>query len=233
MNENTMNDLDFQEKDVRNSQLANFTQEDSLKALNKAKSLIMACWNGKTIATTKQVADFYLTDEDIVRKILSRYRDEFESDGVKKLEGEELRHVRDILSLTSSVAAATAWTPRSILRVGMVLRSSEVAKQVRNTLLDLVGENPNPKQLGLDPWDLTDEQAGQVFAMAFPGLSCEEAEDTQPPTLTEIAESIELVMSQAKLGCKLVAIVTAEAIAQAYPELSATMAIARKYIAKE
>ena len=223
-----MNDLDFQEKDVRNAQLANFTQEDSLKALNKAKSLVMAYWHGETIATTKQVASFYSIDEDVLRKILVRQRDEFYSDGARKIEGQELQDARAILSLASATSVATIWTPRAILRAGMLLRDSLVAKQVRAMLLDLVSANPSPKQLGLDPWDLTDEQAGQVFAMAFPQMSCDE--QTQPPTLIAIAEVIELVMTQASVSRKVIAMATADAIAQAYPELSATMSIAQKYL---
>lgn len=234
MNENTtaMTNNEIPDGETRNAKLAVLSQKSSLLALNKAKSLVMACWHGEMIATTKQVASFYQVSEDSLRKILNRHRDELLSDGLQLVDGNDLQSLKDALSrslfIAPSVHKLCLWTPRSIVRVGMLLQDGEVASQVRNVVLDQVEKNPNPKQLEIDPWDLTDEQAGQVFSMVFPG-TCQE-EETEPPSLTTIAESIELVMSQSKVSRKLIALATADAIAHAYPNLSGTMSIARRYL---
>jgi hypothetical protein len=198
--------------ETRNAKLAAISQESALLALNKAKSLVMAYWHGETIATTKQVASFYATDEDSLRKVLNRHRDEFQADGARKIEGEELLDARDILSLASRTAVTTIWTPRAIVRAGMLLQNNETAKQVRNVVLDQVEKNPNPQQLGLFTHEDDIAQTKPV---------CE------PPTLAAIAESVEIVLGMSQ---KEVALAVSEAIAQARPELSGTMLIAQKYL---
>ena len=125
-------------KSARTEQLANMSNERAEKTLNKVKSLFFAVWEGTNFATTQQMADFYEVPEASIRQALSRHSDEFEFDGVKLLKNKSLRDVRDILSLTSKAPQATVWTPRAALRLGMLLRDSEIAKQVRTTLLDAV-----------------------------------------------------------------------------------------------
>ncbi len=205
---------DFQARDIRDSQLSSFTQEKSLHALNKAKSLVMAYWHGETIATTKQVANFFGITTDSLQKVVSRHRDELNTDGLRKLEGKELQAAKDALSVAVKTTAATIWTPRAILRAGMLLEDNEVARQIRTVLLDQVERNPNPQQLGLFPEG--DEPTPQPQCKA--------------PDMTVIAQAIEIVLSQANVAPKIIAQATAEAIAQSHPGLDKVMSTAQKYL---
>lgn len=209
------NSADFQDPNVRDSQLSNFTQEKALNALNKAKSLVMAYWHGETLASTKDVCNFYSIDRDALQKILDRHRAELNSDGVRKLEGQELRRARDILSLPPSTAVATVWTPRAILRIGMLLQDNEIAKQVRNVLLDQVKQNPNPQQLGLFDHEEDESPHEPVSGV---------------PTPAEIAEAVTLSLDPARYSGKEIGLAIAEAIAHQHPALKTTMSIAQKYL---
>ena len=127
---------------ARNEKLAKLTQDASLDHLNKAKSLVMAVWQGSGIATTEQMADYYEVTVETVKTVLLRNREELESDGVREIKGKELKALHsqgsDNLNLPEKTTRLNIWTPRSALRLGMLLRDSAIAKQVRTLLLDLV-----------------------------------------------------------------------------------------------
>lgn len=129
-------------KTARDGQIASTTQDRAEEILSKAKGLLyFAMHQGSRIATTEQVADFYEVTTNVVRDNVRRHRDEFDSDVVKVLKGKTLRDVREILSLTPDTPQATVWNPRGTLRLGMLLRDSEVAKGVRTALLNEVEES--------------------------------------------------------------------------------------------
>lgn len=129
-------------RSIRDSQLANTTHERAEDVLSKAKALLhFAMYQGNKIASTETIAEFYDASEATVRQTVKRHYDEFELDGLKVLRGKALKDVRDALSLTSDTPQATAWTPRAALRLGMLLRDSEVAKAVRTALLDEAEES--------------------------------------------------------------------------------------------
>lgn len=127
--------------------------EKALEAINKAKALTMAMWQGQAVATSEQMAEFYGVPVDTVLSALKSSRSEFESDGLQIVKGEELKDLKYQLAKGASnddaplwrAKSAVAWTPRSALRLGMMLRDSEVAKQVRSLLLD-VAQSANPAQ---------------------------------------------------------------------------------------
>jgi hypothetical protein len=94
------------------------------------------------------MAEYYEVPSATLRQLLKRHRDELESDGVTVLRGKDLNEVSDILSLTSNQQPhLTIWTPRAALRLGMLLRDSKVAKQVRTLLLD-VAQTAEPRDTG-------------------------------------------------------------------------------------
>jgi hypothetical protein len=57
---------------------------------------------------------------------------------LKVLRGEELKLASDIMSLATKTTQLTIWTPRAALRLGMLLRDSDVAHMLRTVLLELV-----------------------------------------------------------------------------------------------
>lgn len=127
----------LESKTAREGQLTKVTHESAIDTLSKAKALIFALWQGTGAATTEQMANYYEVPADTLRKVLKRHRDELDSDGVKVLRGKALEGVRDIVSFTPTAGNVTIWTPRAALRLGMLLRDSKIAQQVRTVLLDV------------------------------------------------------------------------------------------------
>jgi hypothetical protein len=139
-------------KFARDRQLAEIPGEQAQEMLNRAKALMFAVWKEDGIATSEQMADFYEVTTDVVRDNIRRHRDEFDSDGLKVLRGKSLKDAREIISLPSDTSQATVWTPRAALRLGMLLRDSEVAKQLRNLLVEMAaqgGRSPSTRELEL------------------------------------------------------------------------------------
>ncbi len=123
---------------ARENQLAQIEEEQATEILSKIKSLYFALWEGEGIATTEQMGQFFDVEVATIRKVYHRHKDELATDGVKTLRGKGLKDVRDILSLSSKQSNIMIWTPRAALRLGMLLRDSEVAKAVRTSLLNAV-----------------------------------------------------------------------------------------------
>ncbi|NER99653.1 MAG: ORF6N domain-containing protein [Symploca sp. SIO1B1] len=89
------------------------------------------------------MAEFYEVPKDTVKSTVKNNKEELESDGLDVLTGQQLKDVGSIVDLRSKSPSLTIWTPRTALRLGMLLRDSEVAKAVRTSLLD-VAEKSNP-----------------------------------------------------------------------------------------
>lgn len=103
--------------------------------------------------TLKQVADYYEVTPHTIEMICIRNRDELESDGVCR------KKVKDFLNSQHVRAEKTSYTTtfyyengmkirmsngglkifprRSVLRIGMLLRDSDVAKEIRTQLLNI------------------------------------------------------------------------------------------------
>lgn len=134
---------------------------ERLDVLDKVGSLLLL--DELQMATTEQVAKYFSTEgkpitEDVIKKLVERNRDEIESDGYKVALKEELttnllgdklslktkRGGFNILDDNGEVVASGSnkgialFPKRAILRVGMLLRDSEVAKELRTQLLNVV-----------------------------------------------------------------------------------------------
>ena len=119
----------IESKTARETQLAQINEERATAVLNKIKSLYFALWKGANTTVTEQVAQFYEVPEGSLRKLLKCHREEFESDGLKTIRGKALSDARYLWSLPSKTSQVTVWTPRAVLRAGMLMRDSEVAKR--------------------------------------------------------------------------------------------------------
>lgn len=96
--------------------------------------------------TTPMVAEFYEVDVTVIRQVVSRNQDEFDCDGYETVTRAD---VSDKLSLTWSelgfpakAHTAALFPRRAILRLGMLLRDSLVARRVRDYLLDAEASSP-------------------------------------------------------------------------------------------
>jgi hypothetical protein len=103
-------------------------------------------------ATTEQVANYFKVELGTIKMQLHNNRDEFEKDGMMNLSGKETKEflVSNSILLTNFKGYFMAegqrfanrnnilFSKRSILRMGMLLRDSEVAKEIRTRLLDII-----------------------------------------------------------------------------------------------
>ena len=128
---------------ARNEKLITTSSQEADNILNKVKQIFFAVWNGKGWMTSKQVAEFYEVSEETIDTNFKRHRKEFRSDGVELVRSKELEEVRFIMNLTSSVSCVNLFSPRAVMRMGFILRDSEVAKQVRSTALDVIEAIPS------------------------------------------------------------------------------------------
>lgn len=102
--------------------------------LDKVKALELL---PRTIyVTTEMVASYYEVTVEVVRQVVVRHRDELVADGFASLTGEELSEFKSLSGIDSRAPSLAVFPRRALLRIGMLLRDSEVAKQVRTYLLE-------------------------------------------------------------------------------------------------
>lgn len=133
---------------AREKQMAEMTNERAEDLLSRAKAIVFAAWKGEGIATTEQIADFYEVPSSTIRSIIreGNHRDELNADGLKTLRGKDLRDARAIIALPSDTSQALVWNPRAALRLGMFLRDSLVARQVRTLLINIAVQSVEVQQ---------------------------------------------------------------------------------------
>ena len=109
------------------------------------------------MVTRQQVADYYKVQEGAIRQIETRHSDEIESDGFRLYSRKEIENFINAQSVRlekeskvtriydennncTKVAnrGLVLYTKRSILRIGMLLKESPVAREIRNKLLDIM-----------------------------------------------------------------------------------------------
>lgn len=133
--------------------------------LEKVKKLLLV--PGTELATTKQVAEYYSTrrtvqeklmgladnivTEETIQKVYQRHRDEFIEDGVVLKKANDFLNWNRIPgqrgsttmmfcngeSMIISNSGTKVFPRRAILRVGMLLTGSDVAREVRTQILNI------------------------------------------------------------------------------------------------
>jgi hypothetical protein len=124
-------DLLIESKSVRSQALNGASDEQALKVLNKARSILLATWKGVGYATTEQVAAFYEVALTTIKETYRIDKQEFGGE-VIMLAGQDLRDARQVICLPSKTSQALVWTAKAFLRVGLMLRDSEIAKKLRD-----------------------------------------------------------------------------------------------------
>ena len=107
-------------------------------------------------ATTKQVAEYYKVGNEAISSVIKRNKKELESNGLKTLKRNEIDKVfessnwtfktmrgktvvkNDNNEINVTNTGLILFSKRTILNVGMLLEQSEVAKEVRTKLLDVI-----------------------------------------------------------------------------------------------
>lgn len=118
------------------------------EVLDRVKQLILL--PNTEYATTRMVAEYYEVTTDVIGMIVMANNDEVISDGYSTISGKELVSKINLETKTETkrghylvdgikipYSKQGVFTRRAILRVGMLLRDSEVAKEVRTYLLNV------------------------------------------------------------------------------------------------
>ncbi|MFJ8541635.1 restriction endonuclease [Streptomyces sp. NPDC093586] len=131
---------------LRNSVLGRTDVLDRVKAL----SLLP---DGMHV-TTAMVATYFGVGIEAIKSLVKDHRTELESNGYRLLTGESLRSFKDLSGMQSRARSMAFFSRRTVLNVAMLLRDSDVARQVRVYLLDTEYrartqpvENPVPTDL--------------------------------------------------------------------------------------
>ena len=99
-------------------------------------------FEGRYVLTKQMVADFYGVDIRTISRYIENHQEELEHNGYflckgKSLKEFKLRYVQDI-DVPNNTPQIGLFDFRSFLNIGMLLTESEMAKQVRSMMLDIV-----------------------------------------------------------------------------------------------
>lgn len=165
--------------DLRNELIARTEVLDKVKKL-----LLIPEMNCMTI---RQVADYYEVEPEAINKCYQRNRAEIEGDGIttktskafkKLLIGQDVQLVQNKTNLLIQIDDNTrleipnrgikCFSKRAVLRIGMLLRDSKIAQEVRTQLLNIV-EHTAEEKPELLTQDIDDEEKlqaaiGKAFA---------------------------------------------------------------------
>jgi hypothetical protein len=120
------------------------------EVLDKVKGLVML--PDDLHVTVQLAADYFEISDKTIESLIFDNKEELESDGLKVLSGDELSSFKKESQISSRAASLTIIPRRAVLRMGMLLRDSEVAKQVRTYLLNIEEEAPiEPDESELSP----------------------------------------------------------------------------------
>ncbi|NEO43194.1 MAG: hypothetical protein F6K55_03350 [Moorea sp. SIO4A3] len=137
----------LESREERDNDMAQYSQEAAATALEKAKALVWASWGSNQVCSTKQLAEYYEVTQRSINLTRSRYSHEFLEDGLVKITKKAIKVLslseRNSLYLSGNESSCWLWTPRSALRIGMLLVGSEVAKEVRTVMLDTTTSVPD------------------------------------------------------------------------------------------
>ena len=133
-------------KTMREEMVGKVGNERVDEIFNKVKGLILL--PDDTNITVEMASVYFEVDKETVKKSIQRHNEELINDGLKVLKGQELKEFKDLISggditsLPSEIKQSSILTiipRRAILRLGMLLQDSVIAKQVRTYLLDVEG----------------------------------------------------------------------------------------------
>lgn len=111
------------------------TQERAFAILYQAKPpLRMVEINNRLFLSSGQVAKYYQVELSTIRGFVNRERPKLEEDGLCRLDSETLDPFRKEFNIPLHIPSLIAWSPCAILRAGLMLRDSDVAKKVRSIL---------------------------------------------------------------------------------------------------
>lgn len=150
-NQTNFNDNVISDRSMRDKCVGHY------EVLEKVKKLLLI--PTLDVMTTEQVADYYEVEYDAIKKVCQRSKDELISDGmyIEKMEsflkGQNVSFQKErnkaILRYDNGITFSVTnrglkvFPRRAILRIGMLLRDSVVAKEIRTQLLNIEEKTSN------------------------------------------------------------------------------------------
>ena len=142
--------IDFSERKAK-------INDENIKVLESIKEILTL---GDTdIITTPMVAEYFNVSQSTIRSLLIDHREEFEENGLYKLTGSQL--IKKLESCSKQLSTHKGyficgdrrisyqnnilWTKRCMLLASMLLKKSEVAKELRRRILDIVDDSMEGK----------------------------------------------------------------------------------------
>lgn len=114
----------------------------ALPKIQEALEIKFLEFHGRYVATKQMVAEFYEVDERTIERILQSNEDEIKNNGYSICKGNDLKEFKSQYVGDIDVAHKTVslglFDFRSFLNIGMLLTTSEKAKEVRSRILDIV-----------------------------------------------------------------------------------------------
>lgn len=124
-------------KSIRNDTLDNVSYD----FLDKIK--VVPYLTNDMVLSTNQIANYYECGLEAVKTIIKRNREEFESDGMVVLKGQDLKDFKEKIGEVQTeptlnyASSLTILPKRSLLRVGMILTNNALSTKIRNYLLNI------------------------------------------------------------------------------------------------
>jgi HJR/Mrr/RecB family endonuclease len=104
--------------------------------------------------TSAMVASYFQVGIKAIRSLVVDHREELEGNGYRVLTGTELSSFKELTSVDKYAGSLALFSRRAVLNVAMLLRDSEVARQVRTYLLDVEqASRARPVDNPPTPWD--------------------------------------------------------------------------------
>jgi len=108
-----------------------------LQIFNNVKKLVLLKNN---VHTTEMMADYYEVNSELIRYFIKSNKNELELDGLKVLKGKDLKDFKELIGINltpnkKNYSALTIFPIKAILKIGILLAGSDVAKLVREELI--------------------------------------------------------------------------------------------------
>ena len=141
-----------------------YINEENFDILDKIKAIPYLTKD--MVVSVQQVSNYYEVSNEAIKTVIKRHRDELEQDGIMVLKGQDLKDFKEKVSevhdepsklISNKTQSFTILTKRAMLRIGMLLTTSPIAKEVRNYLLDCEEEQSEEKRI----W-IAKREAGKI-----------------------------------------------------------------------
>ena len=152
-----------EQKDLIENIISDRVMRDKLSnqynVLEKVKDLLLL--PGTELMSINKVAEYYEVSPEWIKELYGSHREEIDSDGTDILprdyyDGSKLKPISvdrkqtsvtylflDGQSVTINNRGIKVFSKRAVLRIGMLLQQSEVAKRIRTALLDIEEKTSN------------------------------------------------------------------------------------------